>query len=223
MMRVLTGGILPHGDWPDFNTSAPGKKFANNVPATATQPYVGGMPCGFTATSAANSGFTFGGNSGQCVVTAPVAAGAIGINNYFGLLYNNALVDIRRATGDKTLTGSSVTSAVPTVVTGPCVVELFAGVFNDVTDSYAPFHVGGTVGISILNTLTWAVGDLISIIASTEPAVNGRFWKTGGTFTESGTATSTLQTGAIGRVLKAPASATDTMIAHIWGHSTNTY
>lgn len=229
MMRVLTGGIMPHGDWPDFNSTAAGKKFAANAPATATQPYVGGMPCGFTATSTANTGLTFGGGSGQCIVTAPTAgvytssSATLGANNLVGLLYNNAIVDIRRGTGDKTLSGSSVLSAVPSVVIGRCIVELFAGVFNDTTDLYAPFTVGGTLGTSIIGSVTWAIGDLVSIIASTEPALNGRLHKTGATISETGTATSTIQTGSIGRVLKAPASATDSMILDFWGSALNIY
>lgn len=190
MLQVLQAGWNPIGDWPAMNTTGAGFMAAGLTDAVT---YIGGMPVGLTS-----GGFVIGGQSGQIEVTAAATL----LSNFVGLLYNNSTIDTRRGTGDKNAT-YNVQNAVPTIVPLPCYVKMWRGqsgstdfpVSHDAVDDRAPFL-----------TDTWAINDLIYVEASATAADNGRLTDTAGS----------PNTVPIGRVLRAPSTALDYMIALFW-------
>lgn len=187
MIKLLNCPFGADGDFPGrsavFNATKSGKMNTTNSAAK----WVGGYPVGMSTT-----GLVVGGNANQVIVTAPVAAGAVAASNFIGLMMNAHPVDIRRGAGDKSAT--DIGYAIPSIALCPCKVELLASVYDDVVDPYPPF----------LTTVTWAIWDKIYVAAhASDTDVNGRLTN----------AAAGSQTQPIGVVLKAPASATDTMIA----------
>lgn len=203
MMRVLNAGWDPIGDWPPFHTTNAGFFTADSI-----ADYIGGMPVGLNGAGATSgAGLVAGGSADQVIVTAPLLSnatltGVVGASNFLGLLFNNATIDIRRGAGNKTAT--AVTYAIPTIVPTPCYVELWQGtpgstdlpVSHDVVDDRPPFLEGDS----------WVINDLIYIEESATASLNGRLTRASGGS----------NTGAIGRVLKAPADETETMKALFW-------
>lgn len=195
MMKVLQESVPKWGAIPAFNAGSGSKIFAST---TGRQSYVGGMPVGFINNGSNDIGLVCGGQAGEC--RSIITAGA-GVSNFIGLLLNNYLLDVRHGSGDKNQTTFSW--ALPTIVLGPCIVELSAGTDQDVTDPTPPWRSADT----------FAIGDPLYIAFSTTAALNGLWTKTADNADSKG------PTGAqkLGIVLKAPASNTDTMVAYFYG------
>jgi len=196
MMQVLDAGWMPMGQAPQFGSDKQGF-FATGLADAVT--YVGGMPVGLIST-----GLVVGGQSGEIEVVAADLSSATPGNssNFIGLLFNNCLIDTRRGSGQKNLT-YDIHDALPSIVKTPCYVKLWMGqtastdfpVSHDVIDDRAPFLADA-----------WAIADPIFIEESATAADNGRLTKNIGT----------VNTAPIGRVWRAPASASDYMIAEFW-------
>ena len=138
--------------------------------------------------------------AGNYVGGEPVGLGASGFvfgasvidSNYIGVFYNNSLLDTN--TGSNLVGNTTdLTQALAAVVhKGGFKARLFLGARHNITDARAPFSTG----------VTWAVGDSLFLNSAATTWTN--------------VASGDLRVTAQGRVILAPASATETLEAQFF-------